>query len=241
MPKAAAIDPGNWATVHSNFDRFDINELNRVVLDYAQIELEAAERKRRRSGVANLAAKLMFWVAVIGLGGPLFSVAVFASGGGATKLSEDFSPGFEVPCIYIGCALGIISLLYRFVPWVQATHRQWDRSLFGFSAFVLVPTVLLLVLILMSDPAAYPRFPLVIAPLFLLVFGISVIVAEFRLYSREKPPAVDVNALTSDELDVLLASRRQALTTLRSRSIVSYDEFDALDRSPLTASADGKA
>jgi hypothetical protein len=101
--------------------------------------------------------------------------------------------------------------------------------------------VLLLVLILMSDPAAYLRVPLVIAPMLLLVFGIAVIVAEFQLYSREKPPTVDVNALTSEELDVLLALRRQALTTLRSRSIVSYDEFDALDRSPLTARADGKA
>lgn len=241
MPKAAAIDPGNWATVHSNFDRFDINELNRVVLDYAQIELESAERKRRRSGAANLAAKLMYWVALVGLAGPLFSVAIFASGGGARKLSEDFSPGFEVPCVYIGCALGFLALLYHFVPWVRSTHRQWDRSLFGFSVFVLVSTVLLLVLILMSDAAAYPRVPLVMAPLLLLAFGIALIVAEFRLYSREKPPAVDVNALTSDEVDVLLALRRQALTTLRSRSIVSYDEFDALDRSPLTASADGKA
>lgn len=241
MPKAAAPSPSTWATVHGNFEKFDINELNRVVLDYAQVELEAAARKRQRSGPTNLAAGAMFWLAIIGLGGPLFAVAVFVSGGGTTKFSEDFSAGFEVPCIYIGCALGLVSLLYFLVPWLQESHRQWNRSLIGFAVILLVSTVLLLVLIFGSDPEVYPRFPLVVAPIVLLVLEIAAIVAAFRLYSKEKPPAVDVNALTPEDLDVLLASRHRALTTLRARSIVSYDEFDALDRSPLVASDDGKA
>lgn len=240
MPKAAAPSPSTWATVHGNFKKFDINELNRVVLDYAQVELEAAARRRRRSGLTNIGARLMFWVALIGLGGPLFAVAIFISGGGATKLSEDFSAGVEVPCIYIGCALGAVSLLYFLIPWLQESHRQWNRNLVGFSVILLVSTVLLLVLIFISDPEVYPRFPLLVAPLVLLALEIVAIVAALRLYSKEKPPAVDVSTLTSDDLEVLLAARHRALTTLRARSIVSYDEFDELDRTPLV-STDGRA
>lgn len=240
MPRAAAPSPSTWATVHGNFEKFDINELNRVVLDYAQVELEAAARKRRRSGLMNVGAGLMFWVALIGLCGPLIAVGIFVSGGGMTTFSEDFSAGVEVPFIYIGCALGAVSLLYFLVPWLQESHRQWNRNLVGFSVILLVSTVLLLVLIFLSDPGAYPRFPLLVAPLVLLVLEVVAIVAALRLYSKEKPPAVDVRTLTSDDLDVLLASRHRALTTLRARSIVSYDEFDELDRTPLVPT-DGRA
>jgi hypothetical protein len=240
MPKAAAPSPSTWATVHGNFEKFDINELNRVVLDYAQVELEAAARKRQRSGLMKVGARLMFWVALIGLGGPLIAVGIFVSGGGVTKFSEDFSAGVEVSFIYIGCALGVVALLYFLVPWLQESHRQWNRNLVGFSVILLVSTVLLLVLIFISDPEIYPRFPLLVAPLVLLALEIVVLVAAFRLYSKEKPPAVDVRSLTSVDLDVLLASRRRALTTLRARSIVSYDEFDELDRTPLVPS-DGRA
>jgi hypothetical protein len=239
MPKAAAPNPSTWATVHGNFKKFDINELNRVVLDYAQIELEAAARKRERSGLMKVGAGLMFWVALIGLCGPLIAVGVFISGGGLTKFSEDFSAGVEVPFIYVGCALGAVSILYFLVPWLQESHRQWNRNLVGFSVILLVSTVLLLVLILMSDPEAYPRFPLLVAPVVLLALEIVALVAAFRLYSKEKPPAVDVTTLSSDDLEVLLASRHRALTTLRARSIVSYDEFDELDRTPLV-STDGR-
>ncbi|OIJ25375.1 hypothetical protein [Nocardioides luteus] len=240
MPKAAAPSPSTWATVHGNFKKFDINELNRVVLDYAQVELEAAARKRQRSGLTKVGAGLIFWVALIGLCGPLIAAGVFLSGGGLTKFSEDFSAGVEVPFIYIGCALGAVSILYFLVPWLQESHRQWNRNLVGFSVILLISTVLLLVLILVSDPEAYPRFPLLLAPVVLLVLEIVALVAAFRLYSKEKPPAVDVTTLSSDDLEVLLASRHRALTTLRARSIVSYDEFDELDRTPLF-STDGRA
>ena len=49
MPKAAAIRPNEWATIHVGMGSFDIGELNRVVLDYGYIELQPAKRWARRT------------------------------------------------------------------------------------------------------------------------------------------------------------------------------------------------
>lgn len=235
MPKAAAPSPGNWATVYPNFTGFDIDDLNRVVLDYAPIELEAAARVARRPVWIRLVSKVMPWVAILGLGGPLIALVAGFAGTSARRSSGDYSPGFEIPYIYIGCVWGAVSVLYIFGRWVQSRYRQWDRSLFGFTMLMLVPTVLLLGLLHLSETAASPRALALIAPWVLLGLLVGVICAEFRLYSKEKPPAVDPDDLSAEELDVLLKMRRLALTTLRGRSVISYQECDEFDRSPLRA------
>lgn len=233
MPKSAAPSPTQWATMHPNFSGFSIDELNRVVLDYAQVELEAADRRERRSGIVRLIVKLLFVVAVVGLAGPLFAAVVFIAGSNSGDISDDTSVMGFVICVYIGSGLGCISLLYRFIPWVRSSHRQWDRSLFGFSLIVLLPTMALLVGVIASDPALFNRSTFLVAPLITMLLSVGVIVAEFRLYSREKPPAVDVSRLSEREMQMLLELRHKALMTLRSRSIVSYDDFDAYDNHPL--------
>lgn len=235
MPKSAAPSPAQWATTHPNFSGFSIDELNRVVLDYAQIELEAAERRSRRPVLVRLIVKLLFFVAVIGLAGPLFAAIVFIAGSNSGDMSNDPTVVGFVVCVYVGCGLGCISLLYRFIPWVRSSHRQWDRSLFGFSVIVLVPTVALLVAVAVSDPAVFNRPIFLVAPLITLLLSVGVIVAEFRLYSQQKPPAVDVSGLSEREIQVLLDLRHKALETLRSRSIVSYEDFDDFDHHPLVS------
>lgn len=170
---------------------------------------------------------------MIGLAGPLFAAIVFIAGSNSDEISDDTSVvGFAI-CAYVGCALGCLSLLYRFIPWVRSTHRQWDRSLFGFAMIIVVPTVALLVSVGMSDPAVFNWPAFLVPPLVTLLLGVGVIVAEFRLYSRQKPPAVDISRLSEREMKVLLDLRHKALETLRSRSIVSYDDFDGYDNYPL--------
>lgn len=233
MPKSAAPSPAQWATVHPNFSGFSIDELNRVVLDYAPIELEAAGRRDRQPTLVRLIVKLLFVVAVVGLAGPLFAAVVFIAGSNSGEMADNASVVGYAICVYIGCGMGCISLLYRFIPWVRSVHRQWDRSLFGFSVIVLVPTVALLVGIAISDPAIFKWSIFLVPPLVTLLIGVGVIVAEFRLYSRQKPPAVDASRLSEREIEVLLDLRHKALKTLRSRSIVSYDDFDDYDNHPL--------
>jgi hypothetical protein len=63
--------------------------------------------------------------------------------------------------------------------------------------------------------------------------AIGAVVGDFRWRTSVKPPTVDLDGLSPEQVDVLLASRRRALKILRSRSVVAYGDFDAFDSAPL--------
>lgn len=226
MPKAAAPSPGEWATVHDNFKSFDIDELNRVVRDYAFIELHAAARRQRWPLVVRVGASVPRWIGVLSIGGPLVSIGVFAGGG-----SEAYSQSFMIAWACIGSAIGCLAVLHFFVPWIMSRHRQWPRTMVGVSMLVAVQVAIVLVLIYRADVS--PRWPIAVPVWLCLALSIGAIVSAFRYYSRTKPPAVDIDTLTADEIEVLKKSRRLALTTLRSRNIVAYKDFDEFDKAPL--------
>lgn len=235
MPKAAAPDPRAWAATYTRLGEVDISELNQVVLDYAYIELQVSGRKARRSAIGRIAARMMHVLAIVGICGPGIAAGIFASGGGARKLSEDFSPGFEVPCIYLGSVLGCVAILYFFVPWIRTSHRQWDRGVLGVGVFLTGSAVVLLALIYASDSGVYPRWPLTLPVWVLLLMALGSVVALFMFKYDTKPPAVDFDNLTAEETELLLECRRKALVSLRSRSKVSYSDFDTYNSAPLRA------
>ncbi|MFJ9392511.1 hypothetical protein ACIRON_27080 [Nocardioides sp. NPDC101246] len=232
MPKAAAPRPAEWANRRDRHEPFDLDELNRVVLDHAYIDLEAA-RRRRGNPLMRIGAALMFWVAALGTAGPLFAAGVFVSGGGYRKFSEDFSAGFEVQCIYIGSILGSVAVLYFLVPWLRASHRQWSGTLAAMSVAVAVTTLILLVLIYTSNADIYPRLPMVIPVWITFVLAIAAVIADYRLHSNVKPPEVAIDSLSDEDIEVLRASRRQALRIFRTQGLVGYGEFTDFDKSPL--------
>ncbi|MBC7277341.1 hypothetical protein [Nocardioides sp.] len=232
MPKAAAPRPAEWANRRDRHKPFDLGELNRVVRDHAYIDLEAA-RRRRGNPLMRVGAALMFWVAALGTCGPLFAAGVFVSGGGYRKFSEDFSAGFEVQCIYIGSILASVAVLYFLLPWLRSSHRQWSGTLVAMSAAVAVTTVILLFLIYTSSAEIYPRIPMVIPVWITLALSITAIVADYRLHTTAKPPEVAMEDLSDDDIEVLRASRRQALRIFRTQGLVGYGEFTDLDKSPL--------
>lgn len=233
MPKPAAPDPRAWAATYTRLGEVDISELNQIVRDYAYIELQVSGKKARRSLVGKIAAAAMHVLAIVGICGPLIAAGIFVSGGGTRKLSEDFSPGFEIPCIYLGSVLGCVAILYFFVPWIRTSHRQWDRGVLGVGVFLAGSAVALLVLIYLSDSDVYPRW-LVVGPVWLLlVMAIGSIVGLFVFKYDTKPPVVDLDQLTQEETAALVECRRKALVSLRSRSKVSYADFDAYNNAPL--------
>lgn len=232
MPKAAAPKPAEWANRRDRHKPFDIDELNRVVRDHAYVDLVMA-RQRRGSLLTRIGAPLMFWVAAIGTCGPLFAAAVFVSGGGYRKLSEDFSAGFEVQCIYVGSVLGSVAVLYFLLPWLRSAHRQWSGTLAAMSIAVAVTTAILLVVIYTSSVEVYPRLPMAVPVWFTLALSIVAVVADYRLHSKSKPPEVDVENLSDEDIEVLRASRRQALRVFRTQGLVGYGEFEDLDARPL--------
>lgn len=232
MPEVAAPRPAEWANRRDRNKPFDLDELNHVVREHAYIDLEAA-RRRRGNPAMRVGSVLMFWIAALGVCGPLIAAAIFVSGGGYRKFSEDFTPGFEVQCIYIGSILGGVAVLYFLLPWLRSSHRQWSSALVATSVVVAVSTIILLVLIYTSDADIYPRIPMVLPAWITLALSIVAIVADYRLYSRTKPPQVVVEELDDEDIEVLRASRRQALRIFRTQGLVGYGEFTDLDKSPL--------
>lgn len=233
MPKPAAPEPRAWAATYTRLGEVDISELNQIVRDYAYIELQVADRKARRSPIGKVAARAMHVLAILGICGPLIAAGIFFSGGGTRKLSEDFSAGFEIPFIYFGSVLGCVAILYFFVPWIRTSHRQWDRGVLGVGVFLAGSAAALLCLIYLSDSEVYPRWPLVVPVWLLLVLAIGSIVGLFMFKYDTKPPAVDLDQLTPEETAALMECRRKALVSLRSRSKVSYADFDAFNGAPL--------
>jgi hypothetical protein len=235
MPKPAAPDPRAWAATYTRLGDVEISELNQIVRDYAYIELQVSRRKASRSLIGKVAAGAMHVLAIVGICGPLIAAGIFVSGGGTRKLSEDFSPGFEIPCIYLGSVLGCVAILYFFVPWIRTSHRQWDRGVLGVGVFLAGSAVVLIALLYMSDSDTYPRWPLVGPVWLLLVMAIGSIVGLFIFKYDTKPPLVNLDELTPEETAALVECRRKALVSLRSRSKVSYADFDSYNSAPLQA------
>lgn len=233
MPKAAAIQPLEWAQIHSNFDKFRIEELNQVVANYAYIELAVAARKNRRWPPLRILARIMPFLFIIGLIGPGCALGFFISGGGTRRFSEDFSPSFEIPCIYGGAILGCVAALYYLAPWLRTPYRQWDRTMGAIAGLLGIPAAILLGLIYNSDPDVYPRWPMVVPLWLLLALAIGMIVANHVLRCKTMPPSVNLRTLSREEMEVLLTVRRKALTKLRARNIVASKDFDAYDKSPM--------
>ena len=231
MPKAAAIQPNEWATIHSNFDPFDIGELNRVVIDYAAVELWTAGRWHRRTALGRACAVAGRCLTVIGLMAAVTLALVLLAGVDGEAL---------LPAVWAGAVLSCAGVLGFFVPWVLTPYRQWDRTLSGIAVMTIVIAVISLGALAFRDFAGAPRWALAVPCLVLLLVAVGARVGVHRLRSTAKPPAVDVGSLSRQQLEVLLAARRRALRILRSRNVVSYKDFPAFDAAPLEApAADG--
>ncbi|MEU6246539.1 hypothetical protein [Glycomyces sp. NPDC047010] len=224
MPKAAAIQPNEWATTHPNFEGFDIESLNRVVTDYAYVELTLAKRWYRRTGLGRACAVIGRIFTVLGL-----------MAGVALALAMLSIPDAEVllPIAYIGSALTCVAVLGFLVPWALTPYRQWDRTLCGISVMMMAAAVLSLGSVLFKDIPDKPLWTLLAPLIVLLLLTIGAIVADVRFRTTGKPPAVDLDSLSPDELDVLLKVRHRALRILRTRNIVAYADFRQFDESPL--------
>ncbi|MEU5871729.1 hypothetical protein AB0A73_09235 [Glycomyces sp. NPDC047369] len=224
MPKAAAIQPNEWATIHPNFEGFDLASLNRVVTDYAFIELAMAKRWHRRTGLGRACAVIGRIFTILGLMGGVALAIVMLAG---------VEPEALLPIAYIGAALACIAVLGFFVPWALTPYRQWDRTLCGIAVMMMVAAVLALGSVVFRDPAPVSRLALAAPLVVLLLVTIGALVADVRFRTTDKPPAVDLASLSPNEIEVLLKARHRALRILRSRNIVAYADFRRFDESPL--------
>ncbi|MFG3341284.1 hypothetical protein [Glycomyces sp. NPDC048151] len=226
MPKAAAIQPNEWATVHDNFEPFDMDALNRVVLDYAHIELANAKRWHRRSALGRAVAATGYCLKVLGLMAAV-SLALF--------LLTGVDGEALIPLVYGTAALSCAGVLAFLVPWLLTPYRQWDRTLSGISVMVAVAALLALGAACFRTFEAAPAWALALPCLVVLLVAAGALVADVRLSTAEKPPPVDLASLSPQEIEVLLAVRHRALRILRSRNVVSYKDFHGFDASPLDA------
>lgn len=227
MPRAAAIQPNEWATTHPNFEGFDLGSLNRVVIDYAFIELTMAKRWHRRTGLGRACAVIGRIFTIIGLTAGVALAAFMLVGTDSEAL---------LPVVWSGSALACVAVLGFFVPWALTPYRQWDRTLCGISVMMGVVALLSLGSALVRGVTIAPLWSVVVPLVVLLLVAVGAIVADVRLRTTELPPAVDLNSLSPNEIEVLLKVRRRALTILRSRNIVSYADFRGFDESPLDPS-----
>jgi hypothetical protein len=228
MPKAAAIQPNEWATTHDNFEPFDISELNRVVLDYAHIELTMAKRWYRRSALGRACAVIGSCCRILGL---MAAVAL------ALFLLTGVDGEALIPLVYGGAGLACVGVLGFLVPWALTPFRQWDRTLSGVSVMVAVLALLAFGAALFRTFEAAPTGTLAAPCLVPLLVSAGALVANVRFRTAAKPPAVDLESLSPEEVKVLLTARRAALKILRSRNIVSYADFRKLDETPLDTTA----
>lgn len=224
MPKAAAIQPNEWATIHANFTSFDIGALNRVVLDYAFVELTLAKRWYRRTALGKA-------IAVFGL---VFTVVCLmaAVGLGFVMVTGGLDTEALVPVVWVGAGLSCCALLGFFVPWVLTPYRQWDRTLHGIAVMIAVVAAASLGAALIRRWDYASNASLAVPFVLLLAFAIGVMVVHARLRATEKPPAVDVGSLSPKDIEILRKVRRRALVILRSRNVVAYKDFDGYDNAP---------
>lgn len=224
MPKAAAIQPNEWATIHDNFTPFDIGALNRVVLDYAHVELTLAHRWYRRTALGKTVAVAGFSFTIIGL--------MAAVGLGFLMLAGGIQDEALLTVVWAGVGLSCCAPLGFFVPWLLTPYRQWDRTLNGIAVMTIAIAALSLgaVFIRRWEYASTPE--LAVPFLLLLALPIGIMVLHARLRVTEKPPAVNIASLSLQDIEILRKVRWRALRILRSRNVVAYKDFDRYDNAP---------
>ncbi|WP_026930070.1 hypothetical protein [Glycomyces tenuis] len=227
MPKAAAIQPNEWATIHDNFVPFDIGALNRVVLDYAHIELTLAKRWHRRTVLGRTVAVAGYSLQIIGLMAAVTLALILLTGAIDNEAL--------LPVVWAGAALSAYAVVGRLVPWLLTPYRQWDRTLFGLAVMVSVIAVVSLGAALFRSWEAAPGWAVAVPCAVLLAVMAAVMVVHGRYRVAEKPPAVDLATLSPAEIELLRKVRRRALVVLRSRNVVSYKDFNGYDNAPLNA------
>lgn len=224
MPKAAAIQPNEWATIHDNFTPFDIGALNQVVLDYAHVELTLARRWYRRTALGRT-------VAVLGIAFTIFSLCA-AVALGLIMLTGGIDDEALLPVAWAGAGLSACAILGFFVPWALTPYRQWDRTLNGIAVMIIVIATLSLGAALIRRWEAASNAALAVPFLLLTAFAVGVIVVHVRLRATEKPPAVDVVSLSPSDIEVLRKVRQRALKVLRHRNVVAFKDFNEYDNAP---------
>jgi apolipoprotein N-acyltransferase len=233
MPKAAAVQPSEWATIHDSFTPFDIGALNRVVLDYAHVELTLAGRWYRRTALGRAVAAAGFAFTILSL---CAAVAL-----GLIMLTGAVDNAALLPVAWAGAGLSACAILGFFVPWVLTPYRQWDRTLNGIAVMIVVIAALSLGAALVRRWEAASNAALAVPFILLAVFAVGVIVVHARLRATGKPPAVDVASLSPSDIAVLRKARQRALKILRHRNVVAYKDFDGYDNAPFTAGDAGTA
>lgn len=224
MPKAAAIQPNEWATIHDNFTPFEIGALNRVVLDYAHVELTLAKRWYRRTALGKTVAALGFAFTIFSL---CAAVAL-----GLVMLTGGIDNEALLPVAWVGSGLSACAILGFFVPWALTPYRQWDRTLNGITVMVLVIATLSLGAALIRRWEAVSNAALAVPFLLLIAFAVGVIVVHVRRRVTEKPPAVDVASLSPSDIEVLRKVRQRTLKILRHRNVVAFKDFNGYDNAP---------
>jgi len=216
MPKAAAIQPNEWATTHDNFTSFDIGALNRVL-----VELTLANRWYRRTALGKT-------VAVAGYGFTIICLLA-AVGLGFVMLTGGLDNEALLPVAWVGAGLSCCALLGFFLPWAVTPYRQWDRTLNGIAVMIAVVAAVSLgaALIRRWNHASNPALAVPFVVLLALAIGIMVVHARLRV--TEKPPAVDIGSLSPGDIEILTKVRRRALVILRSRNVVAYKDFNEYD------------
>ncbi|MEV0646396.1 hypothetical protein AB0I28_14145 [Phytomonospora sp. NPDC050363] len=224
MPRAAAIQPNEWATIHNNFTPFDIGALNRVVLDYALVELTLANRWYRRTALGRTVAVAGYSFTIICL--------IAAVGLGIFMLTGAIDNEALLPVVWVGAGLSCCALLGFFMPWVLTPYRQWDRTLNGIAVMTIVIAVLSLGAALIRRWDYASNAALAVPFVVLLAFAIGVLIVHARLRGTEKPPAVTVASLSPRDIEILRKARRRALVILRSRNVVAHKDFNGYDSTP---------
>jgi hypothetical protein len=224
MPKAAAIQPNEWATIHDNFTPFDIGALNRVVLDYALVELTLANRWYRRTALGKAVAVAGFTFTIICL--------IVAVGMAFIMLAGGIDNEALLPVAWVGAGLSCCALLGYFTPWALTPYRQWDRTLNGIAVMILVVAAASLGAALIRRWEYASNAALAVPFALLLAFAIGIMVLHARLRVTEKPPAVNVESLSPNDIEILKKVRRRALVILRSRNVVAYKDFNEYDSAP---------
>ena len=236
MPKAAAVQPNEWATTHDSFTPFEIGALNRVVLDYAQVELTLANRWYRRTALGRILAVTGFSCTIICL--------MVAVGLGFLMLAGGIEDEALPTVVRAGAGLSGCALLGFFVPWLLTPYRQWDRTLNGIAVMVIVIATLSLGAALVRRWEFASNAVLAVPFVLLLACVIAVIVLHVRLRVAEKPPAVDVASLSPSDIEILRKVRQRALKILRHRNVVAYKDFNGYDNAPFDTApgtAEGRA
>lgn len=224
MPKAAAIQPNEWATIHDNFTPFDIGALNRVVLDYALVELTLANRWYRRTALGKAVAVAGFTFTIICL--------IVAVGMAFIMLAGGIDTEALLPVAWVGAGLSCCTLLGYFTPWALTPYRQWDRTLNGIAVMILVVAAASLGAALIRRWEYASNAALAVPFALLLASAIGIMVLHARLRVTEKPPAVNVESLSPNDIEILKKVRRRALVILRSRNVVAYKDFNEYDSAP---------